>query len=177
MEKIVTAFVLDREPVREYDELVHLYTKELGYIVARAISSRKIHSKFSGHLDPLTLVQARVVYGQSLTLTDVVSKNRFTNLRKKRTTFAAVLKFFSFVKKFFPRESGHDQLWELFHADFLRGEAHIDVFLSLLGFDTHHARCTKCDAVPVTYFYTLNQSFFCKKCGSKIPESAVLYIG
>lgn len=176
MEIIVTALVLDREPAREYDELVHLYTREFGYLIVRAISSRKINSKFSAHIDPLTRVQARIVHGQSFTLTDIVSENRFQNIRDNRVEYANTLKIFSFIKKFFPRESGSDQMWEVLNKNLEEGKVVTKLFLSALGFDARHAICTKCNKQKATKFYTGTQTFFCNVCSSKMPVGEVLYI-
>jgi DNA repair protein RecO len=176
MEIVVTAIVLDREPVREYDELVHLYTREFGYLVVRAVSSRKINSKFSAHIDPLTRVQARIVHGQSLTLTDIVPENRFQNIRDNRAEYANTLKIFSFIKKFFPRESGSDQMWGVLNTSLEEGKIITKSFLSSLGFDARHAVCTNCDKQKATRFYTGAQTFFCSTCSSKMPVGEVLYI-
>jgi len=81
------AIVLDREELGEFDSRIFLYTKILGKVAARAQSARKITSKLSAHIEPLNLVNARLVYGKNFQLVDAL---RFQKLGKD---FLKILRF------------------------------------------------------------------------------------
>ncbi|MEK7481725.1 MAG: DNA repair protein RecO, partial [Patescibacteria group bacterium] len=58
---MLTAIVLAREDIREYDQRITLYTHERGLVVAHATGVKKIASKQSPRLEPGMLVHAEVV--------------------------------------------------------------------------------------------------------------------
>ena len=58
---MLTAIVLAREDIREYDQRIFLYTKERGLLVTRATGVKKIISKQSSRLEPGTFIHAEIV--------------------------------------------------------------------------------------------------------------------
>lgn len=58
---MLTAIVLTREDMREYDQRITLYTKERGLVVTHATGVKKITSKQSSRLEPGMLIYAEVV--------------------------------------------------------------------------------------------------------------------
>lgn len=58
---MLTAIVLTREDVREYDQRIALYTKERGLVITHATGVKKITSKQSPRLEPGMLVYAEIV--------------------------------------------------------------------------------------------------------------------
>lgn len=174
-EYITDAIVLNREPIREFDELFTLFSRELGIIDARAISSRKSHSKFSSQLDAFSLARVRVVGEGGFTIADAALSSRFPRLRENPKAFARALRVFSFLRETFPRDGVDAPVWDFFITNFSAGEISIDAFLSLLGYDAQHAVCGGCRKSPVVAFLFDDHSFRCAGCVSKIPQSRLLY--
>src|SRR3989344_3034493 len=67
------AVVLKRVPKGDFDEVITLYTKDMGKISARAKGIRKITSKLSGHLQVGSLVTARLLRKTDIQLIDAFS--------------------------------------------------------------------------------------------------------
>lgn len=173
MEFITSAIVLDREPVREHDELVHLYSRNRGRLLARAVSSRRHHSRFSHHIDPLNSVTVRLVGNGRWVLADAVTCNRFSALRADVREFSRALRLAFFIREFFPEGGIDEHAWDFFESNL--GAARVDIrgFLSLLGFGIGEA-CRKCGAQSPEKFSLDEHVFFCVSCGSKIPANRLL---
>ncbi len=174
-EFITTAIVLDREPTREYDEYIHLYSRENGRIVARATSSRKIHSKFSHHLNVLNLVRTRLVGAGSFVVADAVALERFQALRGNRREFSRALQLASFIRGFFPEGGADERAWDFFNENLRKANVDTRGFLSALGFGAGTS-CHDCGKRAPERFLISGHSFLCSACSSKIPDNQLLYI-
>lgn len=62
--KNTIALVLRRQPHREQDSLVTVYTKDFGKLRLVARGTQKLQSKLAGHLEPLNLVELLIVRGR-----------------------------------------------------------------------------------------------------------------
>ena len=62
--KNTPAIILGREPYRESDCLVSVYTLLDGKQVLVARGAKKLHSKLAGHIEPLTLADIMIVKGR-----------------------------------------------------------------------------------------------------------------
>src|SRR3989344_7862372 len=125
-EYFTEAVVLYKEPLYEIDERVFLYTKDLGKVVAKVTSGRRITSKLSPHLEPLNLVKVRLVYKNSFQVADVLkfgklSHNNFNLLR--------------LVKNSVINESPDQELWEFLY----NSEDSSIKALTILGFNPSFA--------------------------------------
>ena len=60
------AIVLSRRAWREYDELVTLFTYDLGKVQGLAKGSKKIVSKQSPHLEPGAIVEVTIIPGREI---------------------------------------------------------------------------------------------------------------
>lgn len=60
----IRALVLNRQPFREYDSKITVYSGEQGRLELVARGTRKIKSKLAGHLEPLTISQIMAVRGK-----------------------------------------------------------------------------------------------------------------
>lgn len=174
-EVIISAIVLDREPTREYDEYIHLYSREHGRLVARAVSSRKMHSKFSHHLDPLNRVDARLVGNGQFVLTDAVQIDRFVALRANREELLKALRLTAFVRSFFPEGGVDERAWYFLNDNFRDAKIDARSFLSLLGFGNGEI-CRKCGKKVAERFFVIDHTFLCVSCSSKMPDNQLLYI-
>lgn len=175
-EYIISAIVLDREPLREEDELFSFFSRDMGYIRAKAISSRKLRSKFSSHLDPMSLVTIRLVGEHGFTIADALVTDRFSKIRKSPYQKKLMFRIMAFLKEFFPEGGADNAVWDFLEKNLGEGKIDIRGFLSLLGFDAMHAACASCKNEVVVAFFIDNHSFLCKKCVSKINDSRLLYI-
>ena len=166
---------LDRKPAGEFDEYVPLSTRAHGRLSARAVSSRKMHSKFSHHLDPLTHVKARLVGAGSYVLADALPVNRFTELRKDRAELAKALRIASFIRNYFPEGGVDERAWDFFEECLRKARMDARGLLGLLGFGAGEA-CRKCAKKSAERFFIPDHAFLCVSCSSKMPENQLLYI-
>lgn len=76
------AIVLARRPFREYDEIISLYTYDLGRVELLAKGNKKIVSKQSAHLEPFSLVTIALIPGREIDhLAKAQLVDYFTNIR------------------------------------------------------------------------------------------------
>ena len=59
------AFILNRQPYRENDSLVTVYTADAGKLSLIARGTKKLRSKLAGHLEPITLADIMIIRGKS----------------------------------------------------------------------------------------------------------------
>jgi DNA repair protein RecO (recombination protein O) len=62
--KNTTALILNRQPYRESDTLVTVYTPDYGKLSLIARGTQKLQSKLAGHLEPLTLADIMIIKGK-----------------------------------------------------------------------------------------------------------------
>ncbi len=75
------ALVLARKNIREFDQMISLYTRELGKVEVMAKGIKKITSKNSSNLEILSLVEIDIAQGKELDhLTKVQSVKIFKNI-------------------------------------------------------------------------------------------------
>jgi recombinational DNA repair protein (RecF pathway) len=149
-EYVTEAIVLKKEPVREFDTRLSLYTRELGKVRAVATSARKPLSKLSPHVEPLSIVEVRLAEKGGMQLTDALRKG---TLPKKHIGVLALL---DTVLETGERD---DRLWSLLTRDFNLAEV-----LSVLGFDPNFAVCESCgNAEPDTFLFK-DAEYLCARC-------------
>ena len=59
------AFILNRQPYRENDALVTVYTADSGKLFLWARGVKKLKSKLAGHIEPLTMADIMIIRGKS----------------------------------------------------------------------------------------------------------------
>jgi recombinational DNA repair protein (RecF pathway) len=174
-EYLTQAVVLGLEPRKENDRLADLYTKEFGRLEARVIGGRKVLSKLAPHLEILNLVTVRLVEKKSITLTDVLSDENFTEERKRPGFYPEFLKILFLVRMLTPKVVPDAHLWHYLVRSLRSGEGDIKALLRVLGYDPEHADCDSCGRRPVKAFHPKNQAFFCGECGFKAPPNEIIY--
>lgn len=99
----IRAIVLNREPFRERDSKVVVYSLEQGKLELVARGTKKILSKLAGHLEPLNLVELMVVKGRQLdyvgAVSSVINFSIIKNNLEKILLVGAVIKQFSSLIK------------------------------------------------------------------------------
>lgn len=150
------AFVLDSENVNEFDKLVYLYTEELGKVVARAKSARKITSKLAAYLEPLNFIRVRLIEKNGFQIVDALNFDKITALPQN-------LAISRFIKEMTAEIQPDKKLWQFIRC-LTRENFSYRPLLKILGFDPDFASCQICNRRPAVYFYKNDQIFFCKQC-------------
>jgi len=201
-EYLVEALILNKTPSNEIDFTVDLYTKELGRIKAKITSGRKITSKLSPHLEPLTFSLVRLTEKNGFVVTDALTKNNLSYFRKHPVSFAKALKLISAIRELIYSEETDPKLWFWLKKSLLKGEIFYNQFLKIMGYDPKLAECRKCGlkfinpvrssetasysgnilskeagygtSNGVKYFLVEDQIFLCRNCGFKVPQNKLL---
>jgi DNA repair protein RecO (recombination protein O) len=84
------AIVLNRQPFRENDSRVILYSRDRGKLELIARGTKKINSKLAGHLEPLSLSSIMVVRGRQFDyIGGAAAINCFIDLKSDLAKLAA----------------------------------------------------------------------------------------
>lgn len=157
------AIVLGKEPAGEFDARVFLFTPLLGKVSAKVTSARKITSKLSPHLEPLSRVRVRLVEKGGFQLVDVLSERRlpFSDLGVLRLLLGIL-----------PERYPDRELW----AAVERGNLSFRGALQILGVNSSEACCGLCGERPPQCFLLRDSTYFCERClpPSVRPEAYVV---
>ncbi len=188
-EYLTEAIVLDKKESGDFDSLVSLYTKDLGKVVARAKSVRKITSKLAGHLEPLNFVRVRLIEKNGFQVVDALAPKQKKEARSSIENFSKSLALLQFIKEVSYELQPDPYFWreirKILSGDFSaydrssEGREEKSIYrnlLKILGFNPKFADCHQCHSKPVNYFYKKDQLFFCGKCVSKIPKDEVIFV-
>lgn len=164
LEQVTEAIVLDKEFIGDLHARVHLLTKSMGRITAKATSARKITSKLNAHLEPLTVSTIRLV--QKNHLPQVIDA-----LRKDTLPFEA-LPAIKIVKELATEYEPDPALYAALRAPHT-GKKQVYGLLSLLGYDPQFAECLGCGKPP-THFSLSALSFVCGQCFTRSGDCVML---
>ena len=175
------AIVLDRRDINEVDGLVYLFTEDLGKVVARAKSLRKIKSKLSAHLQPLNFIKIRLVKlagpRDGFSIVDCLDDPDFSDLEtRKRLELLPVLSLINNV--LFELQTDR-RLWAFLKKIFEGNYKNEDVLKTLLvvfGFDPRQGECFFCGKKDIIAFHLRDHIFFCKEHAVKIPRDRVILL-
>ncbi len=165
-EYLTEALVLGANDSGESDKTVDLYTKELGRVSARARGARKITSKLSGHLQPLSFTRVRLIEKNGFQIADALAF-------KKMEPLPETLGTIEFLKEITYELQADRDLWALLKKN--KGISRNDL-LKILGFDPLFAECEGCSAKRVDFFSKTEHSFLCRRCSLKIPKNEIVLI-
>lgn len=180
-ELFTRAWVLERTPLSEADEQVLLYTEEFGTIKARAKSIRKITSKVSSQLQPLSFSRVRLIRRNGnegrYAILDALRDDTLPRFRPEES--AHLLPIAQLIASMAYEWEVDGELWK-YLEDIVRNPKPLkhmqrDI-LAFLGFDAEHASCMVCGSKPVKAFYARRHEFVCESCASKMPQSEILLI-
>lgn len=162
VEHYTKAFVLSREPRRELDASLTLYTKDLGKMTAKAKSIRCITSKLSGHLAPGSLVNVRIIEknGNGHQIVDALS----TRVEVSPES----LRFLDFVNMLTPIGAPDLRLWHEMESILMKeippSKSAYQSIISLMGYDPKNAACDNCGSRQIVYFVPRDIMFLCVNC-------------
>ncbi len=160
------ALVLDKLESNEYDFIADLFTRDLGRVKARVKSGRKILSKLSPHLEPLTVSEVRLVEKAGLIVADALTVKRFNR----------GFKVLNLLKSLVQSGEADQHLWFAAVQTLTEGEVDLSNILKVLGYDPAFVSCFACQNPKASAFFPEDQSFFCARCSSKIPENKLVYL-
>lgn len=153
----INAIILSRQPFKEFDDRVVVYSPEIGLKELVVRGTKKVLSKLSGHIEPLSLSSLMVVRGKQYDYAGtVVSLNCFQNLKndyQKVMLAGRASKIFNdFMKQDYPDQELYDLLKEFLVS--LDGEGVVDKkllksafvfkFFQEMGQLPDFANCTLC---------------------------------
>ena len=153
-EYFTEAIVLDKEPSGDFDARVHLYTKELGRVVGKVTSARKITSKLNAHLEPLNIIDVRIVNKNNFQIVDALRKNRLP---------PKFLNIVRLIKELTAENDPDYSLWSLLMILGQQNEPRLSLVLANLGFAPESASCENCGVSP-EFFSPKELIFYCKQC-------------
>lgn len=175
LEYLTQAVVLNYRPRKENDRMVDLYTKEFGRLEARVIGGRRILSKLAPHLDLCNVVTVRLVEKNQITVTDVLTDERFPKERSNPHFYPSAFKILSLIRAITPPAIPDLRLWHHLIRSLKTADGSVRSFLKILGYDPVYAACDHCRKSPVSFFRLKDQSFFCKDCGFKAKADELIY--
>ena len=157
-EYVTDAVTLRKEPVGEADVTVTLYTERLGRVLARATSARKITSRLSAHLEPLTFLAARLVEKRGsgngavrFQVVDALARGRLRCSPRVLRLLEATT----------PEGEPDAALWSLLQSG---GDVDLRAVLRAVGFDPRHAHCDRCRNEAITHFSLPDTAYLCTSC-------------
>lgn len=162
------AFVLDSENINELDKLVYLYTEDLGKVVAKAKSARKITSKLAAYLEPLNFIRIRLIEKNNFQIIDALNFDKIIASPQN-------LAISRFIKEMTAELQPDKKLWRFIRQSAEKNFSYCPL-LKILGFDPDFASCRICDCQPIDFFSKNDQIFFCQRCSSKIPKNELILI-
>lgn len=94
------AIILGHKNLGENDRTIYLYTEELGKLKAIAKGSRKINSRFTGHIETLNFSKISLYFGPRNTiLTEIITIKNFKKIRENLDKISTALKIAEFTEK------------------------------------------------------------------------------
>ena len=159
--------ILDKEPARDYDGVLTIYTEKLGKVIARAKSLRKITSKLAAHTEIGMLSEVRLVSRNSFM---TQSGLRLADSLLSRQLFSDFY-FLELVKELTLEFHEGRDLWQFL----ISGNPDRNELLRLSGFGVAAKTCNYCRNQAVL-FYNIDQVFLCLLCSTEFPLSRLIKI-
>ena len=182
VEYFTEGIVLSKEKRSDFDGVVNVYTKDFGRISAKAKGIFRPISKLSGHLEPLNLVNVRVIEKNGFQITDALMVKKLLSPQAKTSInfYRQALGLLSFVSEMTFDFQPDIKLWQTIlktlEAINRKRTPSYSLILEALGFSPKFSQCQKCKAKPVRYFFKKDQVFYCSKCTSKIPKEELVLV-
>ena len=170
-EFVTEAIVLGSYTRGEYDKYSVLFTYTFGKIEARVVSGSKPQSKLFPHLDTLNHVTVRLARKTRFVVTDVLTRNRFTNLRTDSQKLCSALTGVSLLRTLLPSLLPDAELWRYLLRKLEGGAVTPSHILSMLGYDPALASCVLCKKSNADAFLTTEEGFLCGQCAARIPDT------
>lgn len=181
----VSAVVLRHKDWGEADQLLTLYTRELGKVRAVAKGARKITSRKAGHLQPFTHVTLQLARGRDLLIvTQVETVNAFLGIGADlmKTGYASYA--IELLDRFtYDDDGGHLSTFKLLIETLDRLEKESDTWVAVryyemrlldyVGFRPQLFECANCgrEIVAEDQFFSFSAGgVICPRCGVGLPN-------
>lgn len=155
-EHVTPVLVLARYPHGEADLRFSLFTRDLGRLVATAISGRKITSKLAPHLQEGSASSVRLIEQRGIRVADAL-----TIKQGVRTLEECLL-----LDRLVPENVPEPEVWRMATAS----RVDWDAVLAALGWDPAHGACSVCGKEP-SAFVIRSQEFLCAEHAPQAPGS------
>ena len=110
------SIILGHKNFSELDKLVFLYNDTLGKIKVIAKGSRKINSKFTGHLETLNMAETSLYFGpKNIILTEIETINSFKNIREDFQKLSCALQISEISNNLLYENQKIENLTQLFY--------------------------------------------------------------
>ncbi len=173
------AIVLGRKDSGEVDAVIDLFTEDFGKISAWAKSVKKIKSKLSGHLQPMSFVKARFIQRSGpkdgWSMIDCISDDDFSDFYTKERY--DLLPLINFLNKYLFEFQSDRKLWAFLSQIFLKKydtNQTSKALLKIMGFDPDKSSCAACHSNLVGAFKADSQIFLCQRCALKFNPNELL---
>lgn len=181
--------MLVRVPIREYDEVVSLITRDFGRVDALAKGVKKIKSKLSAHLEPFSYVSFDTVEGKEMSvLTVAQSLESFLGTRSHYIK-SLQAEFASHALYRLTRPGNLEYgVFDLFSTwlrtlntvEYIVDCRYLDWFMlqlmSAIGFEPHYAACVNCGRTEELSFWSFFQGgAVCQSCASDKSSTDSLF--
>lgn len=181
----IKAMILKREPFRENDTRVIVYSGERGKLELVARGAKKIKSKMAGHLEPITLANLMVVRGRIFDyIGSAVSENCYPEIKDNLRKIKAAGRIVSITGKLIKEGEGDGRIFSLLEEalDIMNKNeprlADCDLLpaffvlrlLTLLGYEPELHHCISCQkkiAPADNRFSFIKGGIVCNSCFSK----------
>lgn len=183
------AIVLSRKDIKEYDQIVSLYTEENGKVDCLMRGVKKIVSKHAAHIEPFCVVDASIVPGKELQiLTTIYSIKYFKNIRQNVSKSLYASYVVSLLDKIIEPSVVDERIFQLTedYLDTIESikqpksvliDCYIVRLLNCLGLSPELETCVVCESkLDLTSFYFLGGGVVCKNCAiekKKIFEKVI----
>jgi len=176
------AVVLSRHDVREYDQIVSLYTQEEGRRDLLAKGVKKIMSKNAAHLEPCSVIEVGMAKGKEMDIvTSVQIEEYFPNIRKDYYKSLLALWVTKFIKQLFTSPERDERVFFVLTSwlESLNKQKEISPYildalvlrlLGFLGFSPILEKCVECERSRVgdKFFFSPSRGgIVCKDCRAK----------
>lgn len=175
--------VLNKRDWKENDSLVTIYTKDEGKLNLIARGTKKISSKISGHVEPITFIDLMVIKGKSLNyLGSAINIDAFFNIKQDLDRLNYAGKAMSTISKRINENHADEDVFNILlnFLEILNTDKELDVdklqllyisfilkLLTLLGYSPELYNCLKCHKpinLGVNHFDLLKGGLVCDKC-------------
>lgn len=175
MESMVTqAIVVAKNPVRERDVFVSLFTPDFGIIEARASGARNITAKLSPHLDPVRRSRVRITKKHGFVVTDALTEDSWEDIKSNVDCFSRLIRSCALIESVAPRGEGNGATWHELNRKFSDGTVTPKMVLGMFGYGSNLV-CSSCGRVA-DLWHIEDHAPICRLCAGEISERGIVVL-
>jgi len=181
-----TGLIFKKEDRGETDQLFTFYTKDFGKLEILGKAIRKISSKLRSGAELFYLSEIEFIQGKTnKTLTDAISIEKFSNLKKDFKTLSIAYKISEILDNLIKGQEPDEKIWQLLDEAFQRLDTNnlkpitcnliyhyfLWNLLSILGYEPQLYNCAVCQKKLLPeklYFNQKEGGIICHDCFKKV---------